>query len=159
MDYFAFADAPFDAIVSDSTLHLIPAPNDKLFGKIAQDLKPGGLLICSVPYDCAYNRFLWTIRRFFRLIRSPLTDRFIYGMGRLLQGKKISSELLWDRVHYMYLLPHCIFSSNFNALLSGHYGLECVAEVSLPWASVAQPRHRLFVYRKVSPGSRRPMND
>jgi SAM-dependent methyltransferase len=150
-DYLDFEDGIFDVIISDSTLQLIPVASERLVAKIAQDMKIGGLLICGVPYDCAYNHLLWTVRRFFRLVRSQATDHFIYRIGRLVAGNKMTPELLRDRIHYMYLLPYCIFGSKKLDAILDDCGLECLAEIPIPWASLAQPRHRLYVYRKAAP--------
>jgi SAM-dependent methyltransferase len=150
-DYLDFKTAAFDAIISDSTLQNIPVPDERLYTKIAQDLKAGGVLICSMPYGCLYNRFLWTIRRCLRLVRSRATDRLILALGQRMTGGKMGADLLLERVHYMYLIPHRIGGAKLDALLAGRYGLERLAEVPLPWASLAQPKHRLYVYRKAVP--------
>ena len=150
-DYLDFDGGLFDAIISDSTLQNIPASGDRLFAKIANDLKSGGVLICSMPYGCLYNSFLWAIRRCLRLVRGRATDRFILWLGNWMTGGRMSTELLLERVHYMYLIPYHVAGAKFNALLAERYGLKGIAEAPLPWASLAQPKHRLYVYQKATP--------
>ncbi|NIR59020.1 MAG: class I SAM-dependent methyltransferase, partial [Gammaproteobacteria bacterium] len=68
-DYLAYAGGPFDAVVSDSVLQNIPGADDRLYAKLAEDIRPGGLLVASIPYGCVFNRVLWLGRRTLRLVR------------------------------------------------------------------------------------------
>ena len=51
-DYMHFVHEPFDVIFSWGVLHLIPVPTAKLCAKLARDLKPNGLFLNTMPYDC-----------------------------------------------------------------------------------------------------------
>ena len=148
MDYLAFQTPPFDLILSDSTLQNISASADDLFSKIAADLVPGGILLVTMPYACFYNRMLWTLRRLFRSLRSPLTDAIILGTGKLLHGRNYDKTLLQERVHYMYLLPEHHAGEAFYRLLNETFHLGLIEERSLPHVSIAQPKHRMVMFQK-----------
>jgi trans-aconitate methyltransferase len=147
-DYLDWAAEPFDLIISRSTLHLIEAPTEKLLSKISRDLVPGGLLAFTMPYGCLYNHFLWIVRRLFRAVRSPFTDRLLYVAGKRLHGRWMSEEMLRERVHYMYLLPQRYGGRAFDELLQRHYGLRLLSRCEIPHAGPGQPKHRFYIFQK-----------
>jgi hypothetical protein len=55
--------------------------------------------------------------------------------------------LLEERLPYLYMLPERIDDVRLVGSLKG-LGLERIAVEDLPHASVAQPKHRLSVFRK-----------
>jgi hypothetical protein len=87
-------------------------------------------------------------RRLFRLIRSPATDRLILAVGKKFHKNGVAEGLLRERIGYMYSLPHCYFGPALRRLLVRECGLEPVAEMPLAHASLAQPKHRMYVFRK-----------
>jgi ubiquinone/menaquinone biosynthesis C-methylase UbiE len=147
-DYLEFSVSPFDVILSDSTLQNIAISTPSLFGKVAADLLPGGLFFNSMPYACFYNHLLWTARRLCRLIRSPLTDAVFLRIAIRLHHRQFSEALLRQRIHYMYLLPYRYHSHHLSRCLDQAYDLQQIAEHPVPHTSVAQPKHRLAVFRK-----------
>lgn len=147
-DYMSFRAAPFDLVVSDSTLQHIAEADKRLFSKLVDDLAPRGLLIFSIPHACAYNSMLWGIRRLFRLLRSPFTDRLILAAGRLLERGRYSEQLLRERVPYMYLLPERRGGRRLNRYLQESFPFDFVAEHPVPHVSLAQPKHRVSIFRK-----------
>ncbi len=148
-DYMTFYTEPFDLIISDSVFHLIHVQADVLFTKVAGDMVTGGFLVATMPYDCPFNRALWTIRRAFKKMHSPLTDRIILSAGKLLHGKRLSEELIRERIHYMYSIPSCYISDEFYARLRKTCGLEVIHEQLVPHASIAQPKHKAVFVRKM----------
>ena len=50
----------------DTVLYAIPAPDEALFGKIAGDLVPGGLLVYTMPTNALANRLVVGLRRVLR---------------------------------------------------------------------------------------------
>lgn len=147
-DYLHFETTPFDLIISDSTLQNIDAPTATLFSKINSDLVPGGSLVATLPYACVYNRLIWSVRRAFRLLRSPWTDSLLLTVAKLLHRGRYSEPSLQQRLHYMYLLPHLYDSKAFRQLLEASWGLTLVGEGEVPHESLAQPKHRILVWRK-----------
>jgi len=148
-DYLAFRDSPFDVIVSDGVLHLIAAPTHALIAKLAADLKPAGLLVCDMPYDCAYNRVFAVIRRGLRIIRSPITDALILAAGRLLHSRQMDDNRLRERVQYMYLPPQRMMDAPMvGACIAA--GLRQTATHSNPSTSPSQLRHNVTVWTKPS---------
>jgi SAM-dependent methyltransferase len=148
-DYMKLPFPAFDLVISYSTLHLIDAATDALFAKISGELRPGGKLVAVIPYDCLYNRALVLLRHCFRALRSPLTDRFIFFIGRLLTRGRVPDPVLWERVIYMYMLPHFYYGSSLRKLLAEQYGLEVVITHREEHASIAQPKHLFVVLRKM----------
>lgn len=147
-DYLDVPLEPFDCIVSDSTLHNIAAPTPGLCSKLATDLRPGGILVATLPYACLYNHALWTLRRFCRAFRSPVMDAVVLAVARILHRRQFAPALLQERLPYMYLVPARYLSEAFYQVLWQNGRFIQVAEQPLPHASLAQPKHRLVVFRK-----------
>lgn len=155
---FSLADYPewrtsdqFDLIISYSTLHLIPINTEALFSKLSSDLKPGGRVIFTIPYDCLYNRWLSLVRRLFKALRSPMMDATILWFGKILNKGTLDENHLRERVLYMYQLPKRYDGPALRELLKTHCGLEVIAEHPEAHASIAQLKHRLIVIRKPGP--------
>ena len=147
-DYWDFPSSQYDFIVSDTTLHLIPGPTEALFTKLAGELAPGGVLVMSMPYPCAYNRLLVGVRKTLRRLRGPLTDRLILAAAAALHSRVMSAELLRERVRYMYVVPERFSDSEVAGWLLAGCGVQAVDETSYPHASPGQLKHRLSVFRK-----------
>src|SRR5207302_1359349 len=81
-DYMAFDGGPFDLIVTDGVLHLIPGDTRALFDKLSRDLRAGGVLVCCMPYDSAYNRAFAVVRRAMRACRGAWLDALILALAR-----------------------------------------------------------------------------
>ena len=147
-DYLELTTEPYDVILADSVLQNIAAPAARLYTKLADDIRAGGLLIASIPYTCFSNRLLWCARRGMRVFRGPLTDRFALGVaGRL--HPEWDRALLEERIPYLYMLPERVDDVSLVTSLAG-FGLKRIAAEPLPQASLAQPKHRLSVFRRES---------
>lgn len=147
-DYLAYNDAPpFDLIVTDGVLHLVPGSTETLVAKLARDVRPGGVLVCAMPHDCAYNRAFSFIRRLLRLVRSPATDRLILAAGRALHGREMNDAGLRERIHYMYMPPIRLETTSFCDMARAA-GLRVVARYPARSISVSQLRHRVTVFEK-----------
>jgi SAM-dependent methyltransferase len=146
-DYFTFATDPFDVVIADSVLQNMPVPTAGLAAKIGGDLGPDGLLVASIPYDCLYNRLLWSLRRILRLARGPVLDRVAVTAGRMLHPSW-SAESIRERVPYLYLLPTHIDGKDMRDAFRVFGGLAVEQVIPIPHASLAQPKHRLVVFRK-----------
>jgi trans-aconitate methyltransferase len=137
-----------DVILSYSTLHHIPIDDDRLFGKIADELSPGGVLINTMPIQCRYNSALTRLRRLLRTVRSRVTDRLILSAARLVHGVSVPTEALRERVLYMYEIPYRFDGAKLHDLLSEPYGLDSVARISEVHASLTQMKHGVHIFRK-----------
>lgn len=147
-DYLALDGEPYDVIVADSVLQNIPVADDRLYDKLAGDLRPDGLLIASLPYACAFNRLLWCARRGLRLFRGPVMERAALALaGRL--HPEWDRALLQERLPYLYMTPARIDDAALVTSLAAR-DLQRIAATPLPHASLAQPKHRLSVFRKGS---------
>ncbi|MGE0592562.1 MAG: trans-aconitate 2-methyltransferase [Vicinamibacterales bacterium] len=146
-DYRRFeADAPFDVVISYSTLQFVEAPAAELLARVHRQLVPGGWFFNVVPYPCGYNRALRLARRALRAVRSPASDALLLGVGRMLHRGAVSPDVLRQRLGYAYMLP---FQDDgaFRAA-SAAAGLEVVDTVPVPHASPGQLKHRITVFRR-----------
>jgi SAM-dependent methyltransferase len=146
-NYLAFPGGPFDVVVSDTVLYAIPTSDEALFGKIAGDLVPGGLLVYTMPTDALANRALVGIRRVLRRVRGRATDAALLALARVLHGRDYDEALLRERVPYMYVVPDRYDSRALHARLRERWGFELLAAEPIPRASPAQLAHRLVVAR------------
>jgi trans-aconitate methyltransferase len=147
-DYLAFTGGPFDVIVSETVLYAIPAPTDTLFGKIARDLVPGGMLVYTMPTDAATNRALVLLRRLLRVVQGRVTDAALLALARLLHGRDYDDALLRERVPYMYVIPDRYDSAALHARLRARWNFEILLAEPIPRASPAQLAHRLVVAKR-----------
>ena len=147
-DYLSFGGGPFDVIVSDGVLHLIPADTRALFAKVSRDLRPGGVFVCCMPYDCAYNRTFAIVRRAMRACRGPWLDAAILGFARVLHGRRMTTDALRERVPYMYLPPLRTMTAELRDCLAPSVGLRPVGTQPMASTSLSQLRHNVTIFRK-----------
>jgi trans-aconitate methyltransferase len=147
-DYLAHAGRPYDAIVTDGVLHLIPGSTRTLVAKLGRDLTPGGLLICAMPYDCFYNRAFAVVRRALRRVRGSATDALILRLARALHGKEMDDARLRERVQYMYIPPARLETKSLREDIAPAAGLYAVAQHPMPSSSPSQLKHRVTVFEK-----------
>jgi SAM-dependent methyltransferase len=144
-DYLEYRAEPFEMVVTDGVLHLIPGETAALVRKLAADLRPGGVLVCDMPFDCWYNRAFAVVRRVLRALRSPWLDRLILRAGRLLHGREMDDEGLKERVGYMYVPPERMMSDCLAASFASA-GLRRTREYAMPSTSPSQLRHRVTIF-------------
>jgi len=147
-NYLAFSGGPYEVIVSESVLYAIPVSDEALFGKIAGDLVPGGLLVYTMPTNALTNRLIVGLRRTLRRFRGRATDAALLSVARALHGGRYDDELLRERVPYMYVVPDRYDSSALRARLLTRWGFEIVDTAPIPRASPAQLTHRLVVAKR-----------
>jgi trans-aconitate methyltransferase len=146
VDYLEWQTPPVDVITTDSVLNLIPGDTDSLAAKLAHDLKPGGIIVVSMPYACAYNTLVAAARHVLRAARSSLIDAAILAVGRALHPE-MAEAMLRERVHYMYLPPTRVMGRRFEVAFSAH-GLLPIARYPVRSPSLAELRHSVTVLRK-----------
>lgn len=148
-DFMKLPCQPYDAVISGTTLHLIPATGTDILVKVAKTVRPGGYLIVTVPNQCLYNTFLFSVRRVFRLFRSSVTDRFILTVGCFFSRGKWDVEFIQQRIGYMYVLPFIIDNDELRRKFKLlHFKLlEAGTE---PHVSFAQPKHSILIFKKDS---------
>jgi cyclopropane fatty-acyl-phospholipid synthase-like methyltransferase len=144
-DYLTYGAEPFDVMVADGVLHLIPGDTAALIAKLARDLRPGGVLVCSMPFDCTYNRVFAVLRRGLRRVQSPWLDERILQVGRVLHGRDMDENGLRERVPYMYTPPARLMSERLADDFAGA-GLDRVADYAMPSTSLSQLKHRVTVF-------------
>ena len=147
-DYLARQTMPVDVLVSDGVLHLIPGSTRALIAKLAADLRPGGLLVACMPYDCAYNYAFAMIRRVLRLVRSRALDALILQVGRMLHGSQMDDASLRERIPYMYIAPQRLAGRSLRETIAPAAGLRLIARHPMPSVSLSQLRHEVLVFQK-----------
>jgi len=147
-DYLALEAGTFDLAFADSVLQNIPVDTETLVAKIARDLKPGGLLVATIPYDCLYNRVLWSVRRALRPLRGPGFEALVIKIARLLHPS-LPREMIVERIPYLFALPDRIDGPALRKALSAT-GLDLVETRRVAHASLAQPLHRMLVLRRAA---------
>jgi trans-aconitate methyltransferase len=145
-DYLEWSAPPVDVIAIDGVLHLIPGDTEPLVAKLARGLKPGGVIVNSMPHACVYNTLFAVARRALRSTRSAASDAAILSIGRILHPD-MSDALLRERVHYMYLPPQRLMDRHLEAAFA-HHGLSQIATYPMKSTSLAQLRHSVSVLRK-----------
>jgi trans-aconitate methyltransferase len=144
-DYLTWQGGGFDLMVADSVLHLIDAPITHLAAKLAADLAPGGLLVATVPDAVPRNHALMLLRRAYRAT-PPAMDRLALALATRLYPA-LSRQALLDRLPYLRILPRLFGRPEHAAFAAAGLWLEAIR----PWPSLslAKPRHRLMVWRRV----------
>ncbi len=149
-DYLARPASPVDVIVSDGVLHLIPGDTRTLFAKLSADLRPGGLAVICMPYDCGYNYAFAMVRRVLRLVRSRALDAVILRIGRLLHGREMDDDGLRERIPYMYIAPQRLAGRSLRETIAPSVGLRLVARHPMASVSLSQLRHEVLVFEKAA---------
>jgi SAM-dependent methyltransferase len=147
-DYLARPATPVDVLTSDGVLHLIPGDTRALFAKLSADLRPGGVLVVCMPYDCGYNYAFAMLRRLLRLVRSRALDAFILRIGRALHGDQMSDEGLRERVPYMYVPPQRLAGRRLREAIAPSVGLRLVTRYPMKSTSLSQLKHEVLVFEK-----------
>jgi SAM-dependent methyltransferase len=150
-DYLTFSADPFDAIVSDGVLHLIPGDTRALFARIARDLRPGSVFVCGMPFDCGYNRVFALVRRGLRLVRSSVVDSAILLAARALHGREMDDASLRERIDYMYMPPTRTLDRDTRERVAPSAGLRVIAQYPMRSSSPSQLRHNVTVFERVDP--------
>ena len=144
-DYSLLVLPPVDFILSDGVLHLIPASDQDLAAKLARDLKPGGLLISTMPYRSAWARVLFMQRKIWRLLPQS-ADRIAQAIARLLHPRE-DPVFLAERVAYLRVLPvRTVGSSWINAMRQA--GFEQLDMRECPSPSVFKLPSKFTVWRR-----------
>ena len=147
-DYVNRPATAADAVTSDGVLHLIPGDTRALFRKLAADVRPGGVLVIDMPYDCGYNYAFAIARRCLRLLRSRWLDGVILRIARMVHGKDMNDENLRERVPYMYLPPQRLAGRSLRETIAPSVGLRLVTRYPMASTSLSQLKHEVLVFEK-----------
>ena len=146
-DYLQHDLSPVDVIVTDTVLHFMRARPIDLWAKLAGDLRPGGVLVCAMAYDCLHNRVLTGVRRALRAIRGRPVESLMMALGRLAYGRSMDERLIRERIEYMFIPPEQVMS-NATESLTTSVGLRLIARHDLPGVSATQLKQRVSVFHK-----------
>jgi trans-aconitate 2-methyltransferase len=146
-DYLSFETEPFDIVLCDSVLQNIPVDDRRLYAKLARDLRPGGRMLLSIPYDCFYNRALWGLRRLLRPLRGRKFEAVSLAVARRLHADW-DPELLRERLPYLTMVPVRWDGRVMRRKLLESHGLRLLDAQVLPRVSIAKAKHRLVVYQR-----------
>ena len=144
-DYVTWSGSRFDAVAADSVIHLIDAPDATLAARLANDLKPGGFLVASIPVDSIANHLRIALRRLWRVLPKSADD-FALSIARRL-FPNLPPEIVLDRIPYLRIIPFRLCGPRLQAEFERH-GLQLCATEPMANPSVAKPTHALFVWRR-----------
>ena len=144
IDYHTYEEGNWDAVFSESTLHLIP-DTKRLFVKIAEELAPGGILAATVPVRCLHNALLLCVRKLYRSVDTAPVRRLACRVAGYVHPG-VPPEVLQERLGYMRILPYFLADAVFLDQLQ-KLGLTCQEKRPLPHV-LGKPVHSLFVFRK-----------
>ncbi len=145
-DIASFEGGPYDAVVSDSTLHLVGMPGHEVLSRVGGLLAPGGVLVASMPYDGPFNRMLWALRRVLKACQGPLLEAGLLAAARVVYPR-CDRAFIQQRIAYMYLQPYCRDGAMLRAAAGG-CGLQLINWGRMPRSSIAQSRHNYLVFAK-----------
>ena len=149
-DYLTRQAGAVDVVTSDGVLHLIPGDTRTLFAKLAVDVRPGGVLVVDMPYDCGYNYAFAIHRRCLRLVRSRWLDAVILRVARMIHGDDMSDESLRERVPYMYMPPQRLAGRRLSETIAPSVGLRLVTRYAAPSTSLSQLKHEVLVFERLA---------
>lgn len=147
-DYLQQRFEPCDTIIADTVLHLIHAPVLQLFHKLRAELRLGGRLCASLPFQCASNRLLAASRKGFRAVRTCGTDQLLLRVATAIHGRTHSVDFLRERLEYMYIVPKFFVGMSLLRRLEQECGLQLLAVLPYPHTSIGQMRHRTYVWER-----------
>jgi trans-aconitate 2-methyltransferase len=150
VDYLLWEGRRFDAIVSDSVLHLIVGSDEKLAVRLAADLVPCGILVATVPINNSANSLRYMLRHLWRLMPQA-ADQLVLAVASKLYPH-VPVKVIADRVPYLRLLPERLYGKTLRALFARH-GLEVISERPSENPSIAKPDHCLVVWLRHEPKS------
>ena len=145
-DLRAWRAPPFDVVITNSVLYLIPGPDASIDERLAALTRPGGHLLLCEPVACARNRLLVLLRRLLRALRSRTLEELALRVATRLHPEA-DPAFLRDRIPYLYVLPERTNGPARARALAGH-GLRRIDEIPVPDASIAKLRHTLAVFRR-----------
>lgn len=144
-DFLTWYDGHFDAIISDSVLYLIDGSDDVVANRLAMMLKPGGMLVATLPIESTINTVRLLARRFWRLLPESM-DRVPLLLAKTLYPH-FPREALADRIPYLRILPIRLYGASLERVFLRN-SLEVVEETVLKSLSTVKLTHSLVVWRR-----------
>jgi SAM-dependent methyltransferase len=145
-DFLSWGDhGEYDVIVSDSVLHILSCADATLAERLATALKPGGVLIASLPIASAGNQLRILSRRAWRALPAG-ADALALALARRLHPD-FSRAMLEDRIPYLRFIPQRMYGGKMKCALA-QCGLEPVAVERWDSPSLLKLEHRLIVWRR-----------
>jgi SAM-dependent methyltransferase len=148
-DFMTWPCQQADLVFSQSVLHLINGDTVKLVEKLANAVRPGGLLVFTMPRACVRNDLLFLLRRIWSLIPKGLADWTALRLASWIYPK-LSVDMIADRLSYLRFIPQRLDGPTFRELLRGH-GLSLVRQKILRVTTIMQPSHSFLVWRRDRP--------
>jgi trans-aconitate 2-methyltransferase len=144
-DYMAWSGEQFDLIISDSVLYIIEGADTALASRLVSNLRPGGVLMATLPISSIGNLLRSSVRRLWRTL-PPGADRLAFALARRMYSD-FPPEALADRVPYLRMLPVRLAGPRLREIFAAH-GLELTAELRWESRSLAKLEHHLFIWRR-----------
>ena len=143
-DYLAFDGGSFDVIAARSTFQYILGDDSALAQKLAADVKPSGVIVAELPYDCVWNRGLIVLRRALLRLRLLQADTMLLRIAALLY-RGWSQAALAARLEYFFLPTRRLSGRKFDTLMA-RAGLAATERQRTRSPSIAKLRHELVLF-------------
>jgi len=145
-DYLAFDGGIFDIIAARSVFQYIQNSDAVLAQKLASDIRPSGVIVAELPYDCVWNRCLIVLRRNLLRLRSPQTDAALLRIAALLY-RDWSRAALASRLEYFFLPTHRLSGPKLDIRMA-RAGLAAAERHQTRSSSIAVLRHELVIFKR-----------
>jgi len=147
-DYLAFDGGTFDIVAARSAFQYIRGDDAVLAQKLAADVRPRGVIVAELPYDCVWNRSLIALRRALLRLRFPQADTVLLRIAALLY-RDWSQAALATRLEYFYLPTRRLSGQKLDRLMA-RVGFAAAERRRTRSLSIATLRHELVLFKRDS---------
>lgn len=142
-DFMTVDAGQFDLIVCHSVLQLIPNADQEVAGRLAAMLRPGGVIVATLPIQCAANAAISLQRRAWRMLPGWI-DRAALSVAGVAY-RSFDRETLQHRIVYLRTPPQRLLDGAFlGAMRSAGLPLRSLA--ALPYQSFLKLRDAVCVW-------------
>jgi SAM-dependent methyltransferase len=144
-DYMRWKGEKVDLIISDSVLQLVSGSNTALAARLSSDLRPGGILLATMPIVSFGNILLIILRRLWTLLPAFADDLALRLAIRIYPN--FHPDALRERIAYLRITPVRWFGPALVEEFSKH-GLDFISAENLESTSIAKLQHQLLTWRR-----------
>jgi SAM-dependent methyltransferase len=144
-NYMRWKGEKVDLIISDSVLQLVSGTNAALAARLSNDLRPGGILLATMPIVSFGNILITILRRLWSLLPTFADELALRLAMRIYPN--FHPDVLRERIVYMRITPVRWFGPALVKEFSRH-GLDFVSAENLGSPSIAKLQHQLLSWRR-----------
>jgi trans-aconitate 2-methyltransferase len=144
-DYVSWQGEKVDLIISDGVLHLVGGTNAALAARLSSDLRPGGILLATMPIVSFGNNLRIVQRRVWKVLPAAADELALRLAMRVYPN--FHRDALRERIVYLRITPVRWFGRALVEEFSRH-GLDFVSAENLESPSIVKFRHQLLTWRR-----------